>query len=917
MTGGRDRCSHVTMPAVLGHRGVPVPYRVSPTRRFEWAWQRMQRDLDAMPGIFAAGSRQTTSSPNATSVDQRTRVGISELGFPGRSSDQRSPVGKWAYIFHVRNRQCVVEAQALPRPGASASQVHPRWSYRVGEITPDSLNQSHTDPIVTDSWIEFDTRQDDQPQDFWAFLTPVRLSPDGLRFLLDQIQRHGANEDRLPLTRLRWNNTYTAYGWVPDPFSWAIDAQDRYHVPSVDNWMGYTQDADRHARVFVATVLKGWIDAGMTGWGNDIRNNLASGQPNRFLDQYQREERRHGHEARQAAAYLCQCLDSPEHRAVELSGMDRGGNDLSCCVQQWGIVSTGLMATRPGQEYLLHLMEQDDRLPVAYVFSENTPPNAPAYGQDRYAWIGARQLIVNTMAAWYELQVNRATRDAQAPERVRRIIETRLNELYPTRRGRTWRERTIARELRTGAPLGSTTTPARRGRLMARFWEIAEDAMPNVDPREVLRKADETAAAASSRLPDLERKSADWSRLENSRLNKFMLAGQGIAEVWNLVSAISAVHAAWNSSESVEVLGVVSMSQRDFQIVGAVGAVADAAAFAFDLGRVAGASWAGAGSTLAKCAGPIAIISGFSEFLSHGTAAHQAYGQHNPTRAVGSATAAIGGLMTAVGGGLALAAQLGLIGSAAGPVGAIIGIIGGVLIAAGSIIAMLASRTPYEQFAEFCFLGDSPNDDPFDLAFLPVRWPTRNIHEQVAAALHLLAAFKIEKVGSGNPGHWGTSSPPDLRVRIRPGLFPPESSIDVVIQFEIRTGAYFDPRTVWTTRLRLDAGADTPTYVGNPQIIIHGGNLGTVQRTAGGTVEHLTIPLRPGFFWREGMTNGAIRAEDHLRGASFDAIRVYVRTHIPGQPPVNSPPRGKHCMLDIMDDEDVSSLDTGAYRVAP
>ncbi len=750
----------MTPPVELGRNATPQ-YRVAPTIRFHEALETNTQQ----PTIRAFAPRRASSSSGHATVDLRPRLEIKELTYPGRSADVRPVDNKWVYLFNVDNATCELEGKGtLVGPGNNRRQ---RWEYAIDSITPAGQRSTREYDIVSQDVIEFQ-QLDTSPSTTWGvFLSPFRLSHDGLQYLIDTLGNASGRADATgPLTKVRWLTTARGVVWTPDPLIWAEDAFWEYENPRLERQLAWHADADKQAKLFVASSLKSLIDNGV----DQIENNLRSGEPDTFLRNQRTEQRRLAVRAEQAAGYVAQCVDAPEHRAIELSAIETGGDDLSGLFQHWSVVLSGKQLTQNGRRFLRVTIERD-RAPTQYLFADNPPSNGPSWGEARYGYIAARQIMTEVLPAWLEWKRSQMRSvNAADWDRVTAKVGEYVERLYQQggRRSVNWRQRTIRREIRSGAAIGSSRPAGQVRRVQREF-------------RQMILASGQDIPADPARVTDsVDTRWRGWE-LRMGRLNRILAPVQAVAEIYNLCVGITAWQTASPNESTVDFFGVLSVRSS---AVGAVGAATD---FGGWCAEIAGMFGRISPSTAARVAGPLAIVSGVTEMLAHGqNATNAAYGRNNIGAAAASGVAAFGGAMGAIGGAMALAAEFGLASAAFGHVGLAIGIIGGILVFLGALAAAFLTRDPYEHFAEHCFLGDSAGESSgYDHTWSPVNPLPAGAVDQTRVMMALLAAFEIKKDAtvSQPASAWGGRNH-RFNAEVKLGYFPPGGHLDIDVEMQ-------------------------------------------------------------------------------------------------------------------------------------
>lgn len=911
--------AHVTEPFFPG-ADLAVAYRVSPFQRFVAAWASGEREA-ALRGPSVAASRQTRESTTHTSIDQNVRIRLAELQYPGNYTNVIPATGKWGYIFNKRSRTCIVEGQCQQPPASqSVVALTRQWRYRFGTITPASMGTSAAMPMLATDAIEIQTEPDDQPSDLFTFISPVRLSRSALQHLIDRLGDESLMApERCVFAPVRWTSTYDGYSWVSDPFAWTADAQSMFYCPATENWVEWTTDSDRSAKIFIARALKAWIDAGIT----QITNNLNAGQPNAWIREYERTHNRLRDTAFRAGSYLCNCINGADHRAVEQSMCDHGGDQFASVATHWSWVTMGLMSTDPGRRFLMSLCQSTDRFPTRFIFADNPPVSFTSWIADaRYAYISVRQLAFNLVPALVEYEMTGLVRQraewVAKWQRIRQKVGAKLEAMY---RGQmNWRTRAVRNELRAGSAAatasdvadadlpvraGSSVVPGRRARV-AREFEALVASVGESLPREY-PAAD--LARLRSRHEALGAHAEKWTL----RLAPITAA----AEIFNMCVAIQGVRDAAENEPEASIFGM----RARMSTVGFIGASADAAAAIAEFTNVmanravAGAAAAGTEASLVTLrtaaaskfiGGPLAMISGTTEMLAHGQAMVDAgWGRGNTAQAIASGTAAVGGALTAISGGLVLAGYFLGASSSLGPVGIVVGIIGAVLILVGAFLAHVFSRDPYEEFAQYSFLGpDGAAEAGWGFDWSPTALPARQLPSQVNVLMHILAAFQIKRSGAGSFSQYATSAPPRIFTEINLSVTGDNPVLDIEVAMKSRG-------TEFICRMRFRGHAAEMQYYRevNSLVLDPAGSAPT--RDAEGRLTGYRLNLRPVWLIRTGQSTVA---PDGGWLAALEHVHVRARLNLGGQ--VHSPRHLDACQFDILDADDgdgTSSLDTSTY----
>jgi hypothetical protein len=290
-----------------------------------------------------------------------------------------------------------------------------------------------------------------------------------------------------------------------------------------------------------------------------------------------------------------------------------------------------------------------------------------------------------------------------------------------------------------------------------------------------------------------------------------------IARVLNLALALQAFAAA-PEPEDVFGFGPIDWVSKNG---GWISGSADAGSFIADFAT----KWK-PGSKLAAVAGvaggTFGVVSGVIGLLGNMREAQGAVGSGNYAQA--AAIGFSGGMSMAslVIGGIAMAQALGSAGAIAvflGPLAIFVGVLS---IIAG-LIASLLKRDDFEQFAEFCFLGDQFDAEPDNqFGLIPsIRLPLPTAVEQYQLMMFMMSAFAMrwisygpaKKAGPETPpanGLWwrstrdgkkstifdGVSPRPTDWIQIELGYFPPGSVLEIAMIYRLSNPLIREPEDV-------------------------------------------------------------------------------------------------------------------------
>jgi hypothetical protein len=868
----------MTPPVELGRNASPR-YRVAPTVRFLKALKTLKR----MPVIRAVAPRRAASNPGHATIDLHAKLDIRELKYPGEAGNAKLVDDKWVYLFNIEDGTCELEGKGTVKEHKGRKQQI--WQYAIEQITPRSHKSSRTLSLESFQSIELQ-KIGKLPSKTWGvFLTPKRLSSTGLEYLLDELKTsRGRSDAGSALTKVSWRTTDRGWVWAPDPWLWAEDAFWENEHENLEKLLAWHADEDKQAKLFIAGTLIGLHKSGVT----QFKNNLRSGAAESFVKKSKAEQKKLLKNAEIAAAYVGQCVDAPEHRAVELSAHDGNAQDISDALQHWAIVLMGKNLTASGR-FMLRLVAEKrlDSTPMKYVFATNLPSNMPSLGEARYGYIAVRQIMGDLLPTVFDIKRSKigslAADDWQKAmdglgnqvEKLYNKVKARGTGSTPARRVR----KKITRAIKAG----------KQNKKVSKWFSrllVSSDIKLPATPDSVLKSTDQKWSGWTSRI---------------TKLKKVLIPVQGLAEIWNLCSGISAWQSATANDPKLQFYGGFEMGTKTINAIGAStdfgGWVVEVSAVFKKVGE----------KTASRIAGPLAIVSGTSEMLCHGQASlDAAYGRNNIAAATASGIAAFGGALGAIGGAMALASSFASVSAAFGHIGIIIAVIGGILVFLGALMAALLTRDAYEQFAEHCFLGDSAGEDSgYDHKWSPIRpLPSKDVKQQVVVLMHILGAFQIKldawkdpKTGSHAVFNWGKNKKFDANIVL--GYVPPNSTlfIEVEMVFGWFTGLPAVPKpgyefkslfTVTDSTKNLDWNSSKSSLVLPTPV---------VERTADGKLKKVPIELRPSAVMVKGVPK--VIDETSMRSLQQIIVRAYLTDGHTGSKGFNVPPSGTWCTVKL------------------
>src|SRR4029079_12184858 len=136
------------------------------------------------------------------------------------------------------------------------------------------------------------------------------------------------------------------------------------------------------------------------------------------------------------------CVDSPEHRTVEIAAQEAGGDALANEVCQWAVVTARAAEIETGRKFLANTMADNDRLPRKYLFTSKNEAKGFEFSDYRFAWLAALATFEQVGPAWVKTAKFKSVPELDL---IRKYLEERLS--VGTLQGR---EITLHRNIKRG-----------------------------------------------------------------------------------------------------------------------------------------------------------------------------------------------------------------------------------------------------------------------------------------------------------------------------------------------------------------------------------------------------------------------------------------------------------------------------------
>jgi hypothetical protein len=703
-------------PLLQESKRSPYRYYVPPQEEFDEALRRARQRRGPIRQAQEVYACLDVGGLGPVTLDRRPLVRVRELVYPAVDSEEIQD--KWVYLFqdskliisaHVQGKQWNCQSH-------SKSKIERQWKSQHGIEIPSSLLA--------------------QGQKWGFFLSPIELTPGALDLLMREKESSLVQVSREDLKEVIL---------LKDPTRWAADTSAQWFLPRFKQWQDWLEDAETQARLFIASVLKEMVTHGVVDNDNtfSFTNELVEGEPDRFLEKYKQKEMMFRSAAERAAAYLVHCLDAAPFRVVEQACMEQRGVRLSFCYQAWASVTPALSYVRPGREFLTRLLKKGERFPSRYIFTDRAPPNQLAFGEYRYAWQAAMAIFADLVPMVIGLLLKNAL---SVEDKVRKYLE----------------QISVKTQLK-GYRLAiyNNIQKEKEEKKRSILYVKKQRKRKNVDVQNIFRKLKLEAVKAIPDSPQVRLAKHLEKKLHGNFAKNFerlSITVTGLIEMINLTLAIGDFYKAQPEEQSKK--GVALL-----------GASADMSKFVLEtINEMKNNGEAGrlVRRLLLSLTGVATIISGVVDgiqFMENGVEAAlvrndyaEAVGLH--IALAGAAVSVLGGVMTLIG-ALTGGALFG------GPVGIIFGIVGAVLIVGGTWLATLFKRTPYEDFAAFCWLGKKYQGGKHIFPkWSPSPLPCKSVVDEARVLVTLLSHFEVQ------------CSSID-RLIIRPGLLYSQSVFEV------------------------------------------------------------------------------------------------------------------------------------------
>ena len=612
---------------------------------------------------------QVRSSTGRTTILSSVPLRVRLLERYGHGNINTRPVvNKWIYVFYDDGAgNTALEAEIFAQENG--------WNIsRRPDISKTCIERA-TDPnrIFTDMYIELDLSFGYRPKGYFFMLSPIQLTENSIRNIIS----HNRSYQRKRIPNDFDFNSILEFS-ERDPFEEARSIHSVY-INRLRAWEDWTTNHDRQSKLFIASTLKSWIGDSDPA---SIRSKLADGQPEKYLREYEDEEKRIRTRAERMMRSLIRRMESTAYKAIEKScqeGMaEQRPESLATGLLQWGNVSDSMLAVLPGRIFAYKVVDDNNYIPSSDLFTEENhfPPDV-IYESFSGAWDAAVDTVTELLPAIIK-KIRESAEEGRYSNQ--ELVMKYLDNLSVQTELRGTYRFIHERGGRTSGLSGS-----RRGRVNRSYQRLvrrASTTLPNYNA-EAQIKLD-----AAGRYERMQR----TSELPMKRI-------QLLLSVVNLTLAIDDYRTSFSDARSKKLLTHVNfaLDLADFMI-STTEDFRDAKTL---MGRSLGTVGAACGFT-----------SGIIDMLDHTEQGVNSWMQnHDYDAAIGQAVSAVGASLAAFAGAWGIVDSItagAIAGSELGPWGTLAGVIGGVLMAAGGILVWWLTDNEYELYAKHCTFTEDP-----------------------------------------------------------------------------------------------------------------------------------------------------------------------------------------------------------------
>jgi len=615
---------------------------------------------------------------------KRLKVFVREAVYPGDPKATETIENKWVYA--IRGETIEAEAHAV-----NASE------WKVGyDFTPSSKPAYRT---TTKGYIALERKTD-----YSFFISPFKLPPKTLTSLVSQCSavvselitkinpKLAAYASDSPVVKKSFSGTIGVVG-VPDPYRWARDAHRLYYLPSLDAYLNYVYNNERTAKVFIASVLKSWTPDKI---GSDDMGGKPDGKPEQYLKLYEQKKESLRQAFEVAMAYVCFCIQCPEHAIVEDAADERKGDALAESLFQFAAIAFRTNESATGRALLKDLLVDSKRLPAKYVLTENLPPpKGFDWEQKRGAWLAA----VAILSEFIPTAVGEFKEAVWDKHLVYKYLSNTGNPAVIGYEVKLWRNVKTGKDLDYGfnRPWGRE-----------QYQEACKRLVRHVEEEGFAKNV----AAGAEALKTAHKAYGPW-------VNALKGTAGLVIEIFNLARAFHEYREGGKTNPTGVIQSLGDLSNQ----------------FLWTVGALRGKSVA---AKLVGMSGALGIVGGVCDVISFHNSAVAALKAHDYDAMRAYSVGVLGATGVVVGSAFLIVSQIWASVGWAGPVGTLVATIGSVLVLVGSAVATCLIDSYYEAYAKHCCFGIELG---IALAWAPEFSRKRTAVEESMVLRRLLSAF--------------------------------------------------------------------------------------------------------------------------------------------------------------------------------
>jgi hypothetical protein len=618
------------------------------------------------------------------------RIHFAEETLVGEDRRKVPVQGKWIYVLH-----------GPPKGREIAAVVHAidsdEWHIENRQLGESRIVHNAVLELVAD--LEYE-----------CVLSPYRFDAKAEQEVLQVDRAEWKNNRWMAQVRALEGDNFCEV--LCDPIERSLIIHQKHYLPALKKWQIFLfGNEEEIARRYVSCTLK-VLTSGEDPL--DVGNELIDGALKKELDRFEKTELALRLPAEAAMVEVAYHIDSDGYRIISGAAERNGGNDRESAFLHLCAITVGIGHTLPGRHLATRLVSYADRNALQHIVADPRNSSELQFREHRYLANAGMAALASLMpalvdrAAVMALENSLATREGSVAAWTNRLVrEGQVVRIEPqTIRNPVASERLISKFKSKGELIALVL----REEAGSSFGDAADMIAPPglVGAKNLLKEFDDALRPLT------------------------FLAAAGL-ELCNTALAIANVRENGPSFSSIQ--GLVGSSADLTAMV--LGVLEKSLLSKATLARI---------TTWLPYAGCLSAICDFVDFA---ISAENALDEKDYGAWAGYSIAALGAAGMALGFGAAIASNFGYVLMAAAT-GNIVIVVGAAFVATGTILVRLLSRSEYETFATFCFLGKQHKDPPkLELReglswSLGYRLPTNEPADERLALIGLLSNFSAK-----------------------------------------------------------------------------------------------------------------------------------------------------------------------------